>query len=110
MPPRSGQTITSGGDAVGDSEWNCRRRELGCLSRVRQGLEGDFLRAELHPSGAGRVGSGARGRASDRREIVIYCIADGLNEDTALCRLSELGFVRPIGQEAHLEQHTWQGA
>ena len=70
------------------------------------GLGGTALR----PSGDRHVGSGARGRASDRREIVIYCIADRLNENTSLCRLSEQGFVLPIGQEAHLEQHTWQGA
>ena len=51
----------------------------------------------LRPSGDRHVGSGARGRASDRREIVIYCIADRLNEDTALRRLSEQGFVLQIG-------------
>ena len=54
--------------------------------------------------------SGARGRGSDCREVVIDGIPDRLDEHTAVSRLPEQGFVPPIGHEAHLEQHTWQGA
>ena len=56
------------------------------------------------------IESGARGRGSDCREVVIDGIPDRLDEHTAVSRLPEQGFVPPIGHEAHLEQHTWQGA